>query len=320
MQKNKYGYSLYVPFFLIEGREISELPQTFNEDSYEFLLECSDKLYSLTVSDFVSEEEARKYFGKIKLALLGIPYIYKIGVNFPKSISSVDIYDSPIRLQDGGYLDGDYNGRDAVIINNQQKLSKVIGLPARVKVGTNAKYIISSFREIIRNKNINSILSDNKLLLALDLYSSYFFENTSYSRFIILITIIEALSPSLGDEKISPFAQNELNIITRSLGEKIALYKETEIEYGELKSLQENISKLEKKGTTKLIKNYIKETVKNNPSIGKHKDITKQILNAYDARCKLLHKGKIDTQELDRHLSFLNTFIPNLLNILIQEY
>ncbi|MGZ8160935.1 MAG: hypothetical protein ACXWT1_16225 [Methylobacter sp.] len=267
----------------------------------------------MKIGNFTSEAEAQEYFKKMHLTLLVIPCRHEIGVNSPKDLSSINIYDHPINNRDA-----EYNGREAAIVSNQLKLSKFTGFVPSGKFGINSENIISTIKELISIKITNRLLADSKLLLALELYSNYYFEESKYSKFIILINILEALSPSLGDEKISVFSQNELLLITKELKEKMPLYEKDGTEYNELQSLCDRISKLEDKGTTGLILKYIKNIVKDNPGLGNPNKISSKIDEAYNARSALLHDGKMDPLELDKYLSFLCPFITKLLNVLVR--
>jgi hypothetical protein len=262
--------------------------------------------YRLKFGPFRSESDAENYYPKIQSYLSWISLNCEIGIKFPKKVHK---HRSDI-------LASSDSDEYAYVINDGACKTTIHGFSLTVVVTPSAQNIISSFEESMNFNYPEKIQENNKLSLALELYSNYFFEGSGYAKFITLVNILEALAPSLGDEKISTFSINKLNDLVIYAENQRDGYCNKSNEYSELDSLIKRIKGLENKATTTMLLNYIKRTVESNSDLGKPNEIKNAVDDAYHLRSRLLHGDKIDQLELGKHLGFLNSFVPKLLKTL----
>lgn len=266
--------------------------------------------YTLKFGSFNSESDAADFYPKIQSYLYWISLNCRIGIKFPNSVL----------INSSNLLASSDSDSNAYIINDDIDLRFAYGFSPTSIVTPSAKNISSSLEECMAFNYPEKIQEDNKLRLALELYSNYFFESSGYARFITLVNILEALAPSLGDEKISEFSQNQLNEIVDFANNKRDGHDEKCDKYLEINSLIKRIEELKNKGTTSMLLNYIKQNVKKNPSLGEPNKVKEKVDEAYNLRSRLLHGDNIDQLQLGTYLSFLNSFVPELLKaIYIQK-
>lgn len=265
--------------------------------------------YLFTLGPFELVSEAEDYYPKLKSLLFWLSLKCKIGIKFPNNV-----YFNKL-----SYLRQNSES-DAFIVEGKEAPERFKANAPSSTVTPSSRNIISTLSQCFSFNKSEKVLENKKLKLALELYSNYFFERSKYAKFISLVNILEALSPSLGDEKISNFSKSKLLEIIEYANNIKDIYDKKSQEYNELESLINRINDLENKGTTGMVLRYIKEMVKNNPSLGEPKKISLKINEAYDLRSKLLHGDEIDSELLGQKLSFLSSFIPMLLEAIYIKY
>lgn len=326
MDSTVQNYSLIVPFSTNSNKNISlnNSPLEFMTNSYELSIKGNGVTsYSLKVGLFESEKEAASFFQKIKIALHWVTLKHKIGIVIPNNISNVKLYENPIEVKEDSlfyalgyrYLDGDYDGNNAVIICNQKNIVCITGHTPSITVGIGAENLATTLTESLAYNGSENIQKDRKLRLALELYSNYFFEHSQYARFITLVNVLEALAPSENENKISSISQNGVDEAKKCVVEICNNYNEKSQEYKDLKDLIERIDFLKNQKVISSLKNYVANTLGSKSMFGKRKDIRSNVYNAYKLRSNLLHGEEIDQNNLIQQLSFLDLLIPELLKI-----
>lgn len=330
MNSTMQNYSLVVPFTTDSDESISltSSPLEFTMNFYKFSIKRNGmNSYSLKAGAFKSEIEAENFFPKIESALRWISLQHKIGIDFPTKISRVNLYPKSIEVKENSSLyepvyrniDGNYDGNNAVIICNQKNIVCFTGYAPTITGGISTENLASSLEKSLAFNGSENIPKDCKLRLALELYSNYFFERSKYAKFITLVNVLEALAPSLGDEKISEFSINQLNEIVEHVKNKRDEHDNKCDKYAELNNLVKRIKALEDKGTTGMLLKYIIKIVEDNRELGIPNEIKNKVDVAYDLRSKILHGKEIDQNNLSQQLSFLDSLIPELLKILYQH-
>ncbi|WP_019264756.1 HEPN domain-containing protein [Methanobrevibacter smithii] len=163
--------------------------------------------------------------------------------------------------------------------------------------------------------NIDCIINDKKLILALEIYSKlsqYHFK----AQFLDLITILEILKPKY---QISNNSMKHLDMIKKHI-KKLrddASEKNSE-EYDELNRYLSSMNFWDEKSINKSLKIYVNE---NKVNFGDYENIETKLKDVYDIRSKLIHNGKIsDEKEFYEKYQFLKDFVKELLLDRINGY
>jgi len=320
-------YVLYIPLSVSPGREISnvDLNHKFEVGEYEIGFEKSKNFYGLTIGPFASEKQAFKYYPKFKSALLWVSLKCLIGLSSPKQISSVTLMDAAIPVPDEGLIknitefagwettDGYYDADKCVIRPEHKRLIRWETGRLTVIAGLGSDNFIECVKQAMSFPNPENILTDSKLQLAIELYSSFFFEQSTEAKFIKLVTVLEALSP---DFSITDSCKKVLDDVKKNIKIHRNEFDLDSDEWKELNHLLSRVGQLKRTAIGSSMRKYISNILDNNPDLGDKEEVLSKLKDLYNHRSKLLHKGETDKQAIQEGLQFLIGFVPKLLELL----
>lgn len=324
-------FVLYVPFTVSLGCEISSIDREIehNVDTYKIRLEKLINFYAITVGEFDSIDEAHQFFPKLCSSLLWVSLKIKAGISYPKSITKIDFTDNQIQIAENSNfrmttdqvgwneLDGFYDANKAVVIPDKRKFIKIeLGIP-KVVVGVNAENFVKIVSEALSFEAAENVVNNEKLQLAINLYSASCYELSDNAKFITLVTVLEALKPE--GEEIPNIAQEVLKLAKSVVKEKLNSYEKNSVERKELEHLSSRFGNLKKQSIGKTIRNYISKIIEEYPDLGNKKDIIDNVEDIYDNRSILLHYGKANDEKIKIQLHFLVNFVPKLLEYLYRK-
>ncbi len=323
-------FALYVPFTVSLGCEISLIDKGIehNIDGYKVKLEKLTNFYAITVGEFDSIYKAHQFFPKLCSSFLWASLKIKAGISYPKLITEINIEDTPTKIsKDSNFrmvvdpvgwneLDGHYDANKAVVIPDGKKLIKTeLGDP-KVVIGFNAENFVKFISEAISFESPENIVEDEKLQLAISLYSASHYEVSDNAKFITIVNVLEALK---NEEEINDTPKQVLESAKLLIKEKRDSYRKDSEEWNEVENLISRVGNLKKKSIKRSIKEFISDTIIENPELGDKEEISKEISDIYDLRSDLLHDGIADCQKIKNELHFLNGFIPKLLEYLYRR-
>lgn len=173
-----------------------------------------------------------------------------------------------------------------------------------IKMSDEIKFYYSKIDLLDLNEN-------KKLKTALNLYSDSYFKDFE-SRFLIYMTILELLKPSIKRKGVGKKCAEQIKNV-------VAKFRECdEVKYDEeLKNEMNEIDGSLNHIADRSIKYSLKQLAKENNIKIKGYEIT-EMINSYKVRNEYVHRGKI-RKEFDECLNFLTKFIPKILKVKIDE-
>lgn len=325
------SYSIYFPIEFSPGRQFSIDGKEFlgELDGLNVQIEQHHHLYSLRISSFESEEEARVYLDKLLASLRWVTLKHNVGIKFPAEIKDIHYYKETIvvseksnlfeMVQNVGWstLDGDYNADSLTIIPEHKKLSRwENGRPAII-LGLSPSIFIEGLNEGISFPRIENIINNKKLCTAIELYSSYSFEVTNIGRFVKLVTVIESLLPEL---TISEENQSILDKAKKLMKNERKDLKDNGECTESIDRLINRVRELTKESIGRNIEVYVEELIVEFPDLGKSEDIIPRLKTSYNVRSRLLHDGEANEEVLSENIAFLNDLVPKILkNLFIKN-
>jgi hypothetical protein len=317
-------YSLYVPFTVAPGREISSIDKLdpFIINDYSLHLETFDYYYVIVISYFKDKESAIRFFSKLQSSLFWFSLKYKIGIDYSSIVKGVELYDKEIVIDDDNPLkpvlekvdwdsvEGQYDGNETVVLPANKKLMRFGAGKVRVTAGVGANIFMDCIKEVFDFPNPEKLVDNKKLKLAIDLYSTSQFEESDNATFITLVSALEALIP---DSEVSTFTKEVINLINSELNKKRVEYDKESDERRDIEHLQSRLGELKKQTIGTSMRGYIKSIVDINVDLTDPETISRKLKEIYNTRSTLLHEGTADEDEIKVGLDFLREFLPKLL-------
>ncbi len=325
------SYSIYLPLKFSPGRRFSLEEKHFDGklDGLDVLIEEHHHLYSIKISSFKSEEDARIHLDKILASLRWISLKYNIGVKFPQELKEVKFYKNPILVSEksslyelakkAGWdtLDGDYNADTLTILPEHKRLSRWENGKATIMLDLNPELFIEGLNECVSFPSIENIINNKKLCIAIELYSAYSFEVTTTGKFVKLVTVLESLLP----ETIIP--EEDLSLLNQAknfMKSERKLIKERGKSTESVDLLINRVRELSKQSIGYSIEMYVSSLFREFPELGNPSDIIPRLKVAYNVRSRLLHDGKADETELNKNISFMSDLMPKILTKLFLKH
>jgi len=317
-------YSLHIPFTFSSGTKLNLEGTKFECEmgQFQFTIEQHHHLYSLKIFPFNSVEEAQIFKEKLIPSIHWVALTRKTGIEIPHQLEDVLLYEQAIAVSkksnmyeivhDNGWetIDGDYDVNSLVVIPEHKNLSCSEMGKASLTIGFGPDKFIEELNNALSFEDISEVAKNNKLCLAIQIYSSFSFEITDASKFIKLVTVLESLLP---EERIS---DNE-NRILRMAKDTIKTERDAVRARGEsveeVNYLISRLGDLSKQPIGKCLAIYLKGISELIPSLEIDDELIRRIKRAYNIRSRLLHDGEFDEEELKQYLVLLSNFIPDLL-------
>jgi hypothetical protein len=317
-------FVLYVPFELAPGCKISRIDPSVSHNlcGYDLRFEELTHFCALTVGPFNTEDAAREFFSKLRSGLLWASLKNKAGIGYRKSIGDVKLYEEPITVTETGNLafllkspgwmalDGDYKADQTVIRPEAKKLTRLEMGRGSVELGTPAPAFAECIAEALSFGSPESVLFDEKLSLAIELYSTSFFELSNNAKFIRLVTVLEALTPGSDVPKVCKVALTGAKNAVKEARKKHCVGSE---ERANLDHLLSRLGSLREQAIGTSMRLYVSEVVRQNPDLGDAEEVSDKLRAAYEHRSRLLHDGHANEDAVREALTFLRDFLPKFL-------
>lgn len=173
------------------------------------------------------------------------------------------------------------------------------------KMSNKIEYYYSKIDSLNFEKN-------KKLKTALNLYSDSYFKDFE-SRFLIYMTILELLKPSIKREGIGKKCGEEIKNIVTEFKECDEVKSDKELE-NEINEIEGSLTYILDRSIRYCLKQLAEE---NNIKIDGY-ELTEMINKSYSVRNKYVHNGEIKN-EFEECLDFLTRLVPKLLQIEIDK-
>lgn len=317
-------YLILFPFQISPGSDISDIDplKSYKLGKYEIKFEQKYNNYFMNIGPFESEQEAQDFFPKLYLALPFVSLKYTIGFKYKKIMKNVDFDQYPMELEKSNFtpnqkgpiiIEGSFYDSDPTLIPTRMNLTRFGSIPAKVTIGMGIDSFTERMSQAIEFSNIENLLTQNRLHLAIDLYCSSFYESSSNAKFISLVTVLEAL---VQEYPISSFAESSLKDARNTLKKIRNEYEKKSKEWEDIEHLISRIGNLKKQSIGKSIQIYLSEVLDKHGELGDSKEVSKKIRDIYNTRSELLHDGISDKNQIQEGRLYLESFLPKLLETL----
>jgi hypothetical protein len=207
-------------------------------------------------------------------------------------------------------IEGRYDADKAVVRPEAKKLVRWEMGRATVIAGIGADNFTQSIKEALLFSSPENVVKQEKLQLAIDLYSAFFFELSDNAQFITLVTVLEALTPEFD---VPDVARKTLESAKALVKEARGGYSSNSNEWNDLEHLLGRVGKLKQQAIGTRIRKYISGVVQEYEELGDPQEVSNKLKDLYKNRSLLLHKGKADEHSIKDGLQFLRSFVPKLL-------
>lgn len=322
------SYSVRLPFSLSPGQTLMLTDGSrFELLGHPCSVDQEERQYSLTISDFDSEEAASTFLPKACAGLIWFGLKSSIGFKFNVVATPVQLFPQPMPVientpitqiaRDKGWteVDGNYDANKTTIRPDHKRLTLFTGGSIATEIRTPISMLSKAMFESMADGRSELVLENPKLRLACEVYLSSHFESTSAARFLSCITTLEALVTD------APASKPVQTMVERFKYEAIAaqkVEKDAAIRR-EFESLVSRIAYLRYRSIKSRIQNLVEEKLRTEPDIMDPTKMAKEVGRLYDLRSTLLHSGVADVAGIDEGNSRLNDVVPRVLRMLFKE-
>lgn len=313
------GYYLRIPFRMDHGKLISGLDELepFSVAGYNVRikkLKDFGDYHAIIVSSFDTKQAACDFFIKLRAALFWVSLKSKMGIEYSKSVEDAELPE-PHKFKVKNkeiIIETNYSRfKPAIMPFGKKGYSSGTGSIGKGTLRNRGDIIAKYMEEGFKFPFSENVIHDEKLNLAIELYSYSFFDISINSRFITLVSVLEALTPS--DEIISETSINALELAKKHIKGKRDKYARESEEYNDLNLLVSKIGKLKYQTIGTSMRNYIEGLAKTYKELGDPEIISDKLKVIYNNRSELLHNGVSDEESVKEGLQFLINFVPKLL-------
>jgi hypothetical protein len=237
-------FTLQIPLKLIDGKDInlpSEIDSNLLLDNKFFIYQKKlNKYIHLYIENIASKDEGDKVFRKIRTALILNGIDLSVGFEFDEEFNVPEKNEDPIlaakniakswgQEYKGGSVDYLIDEDEPNLFLTNSTYRVLTGFAPKVLIGINGSNFL---KNTITNSlyDNQSMFADEKLMRALRLFNSHFYESTYDAKFIRLIVALETLLIPEGHKgtKKTTICDEAINIL-RHFGE----LEENQLEYYE---------------------------------------------------------------------------------------
>lgn len=323
-------YVASLPFVVAPGATLSpfDTPISSSIGALSLRVEKLHHFYILSFGPFPTAKEATTAVTKLGIALLWLSLAHGVGIQYSKELGEVRIFEAPKPVPESEPMahigkvtgwtatDGYYDADRAIVRPEHKRLVRWENGQATITLGVSVDNFFASLQRAISFPNLEKIVSNDKLKLAIELYAVYRFELSNNAQLISLVTALEALLP---DMEIGVHANNALIQAKEIVQVARESHQKNSSEWSEINRLLSRIGKLGTESIGTALRQFAKSATFRHPQLGCPDEISRQLRDAYSVRSMLLHEGRCDDATLNKQLSFLRDFVPRLLTALFEE-
>jgi hypothetical protein len=301
-------YTLRFPFKLPPSQKISSTEHCEQRADLTYSLKKNDEQYVLTVTGFSSQESAEKYISVIRSGLAWV--LLNKGLSFQADTElqniayTKDPYEAAKNLSKnfgitikGGMerVDGliDSN-RPAVYASDKTIRTSTVGTPHSIVVITIASDMFPLLLEGASFPHASNLVTDRKLLLALELYGAYFTEYSINAKFLTLVMALEVLASGRRRRRVV------LDLLDKWIGEVKRLLEQPNLNQEDqesLEALKGELQARQEESIRRKIRALVHDTLAKNDDADAY-NTARQAVQIYDQRSTLVHNGTLPVSEL----------------------
>jgi len=315
-------YTLLFPFNIPANMQISRDEFSEEQGSLKFsLIRTSDECkYKLKIEGFAKLSDAENYICKIDAGFKwltlnkGLPSEYVL--ESQKIMYVEDGKEEAKKINEDWntnyeYVDAIIEANKPAIYESGKQIIVQSIEPLAVLLQVAKKDFFTYLLEGISFQHSDTIILDNKLRVAIDLYGAYFTESSDNARFLSLMMAFEALAK--GNER-PEFVQILIRQWKKQLKNCENKYVEDIEKLHEIESIKGTLAYMKKDSLNKQMYNLVLCTLEEN---GDRDAIKKadMIKDMYNDRSKLVHTGFLDSKILKQDIRNTKSLIERILRI-----
>jgi hypothetical protein len=280
------------------------------------------------VYNFPSEAAVLQLLPKLGSGLVWAGLHNRIGFLFKLRPTPIDYQGIPIVVSEKSDLyplvsekgwkqiDGDYYGDQTVIRPEHKKLIVLTMGKPTIILQIKDQDIMVRLAEALNFPHAERICEDAKLQLGFEIYSSSFFESSRKARFLTLVMVLEALTP---DTNVSESVRDAVKALMAQVKEIRDSHNENDTNYYDYDSLLRRLDLLKKRSKRQSIRYLVTETLRFDPDIPDPDAVGREILEIYDLRSSLVHKGSTDDEAVKNAIKRLTDIVPRVLLVMFSQ-
>jgi hypothetical protein len=197
-------FTLRFPFRLPPGQEIEVDDRSFDIGGRAHRFEKRGNWYVATVEGFQAEDEARAYVPHVWAALTWVQLHVKVAPQASLELRKVTYTEDPVAaatnlsrsfgLKIDPPVHGIADGSSPVVYPSDKIIKVLTAGDATITATTPIDHVVGYFRDFTEFTHRSRELTDEKLRVALELYTSHFSEVSVNSKFLTLVMCLEALA------------------------------------------------------------------------------------------------------------------------------
>lgn len=313
------GFELRFPYRPLHWVKGLETDYEFSFDHYHCLVRAEEPFLVVKIRPFSTEQDAQAFMPRLWSALAWMAVELRTGFIAEMTADSVTYAEDPekaaenlsrsFNLPNIGPVHGLVDGNRPSAIPIDKAIRTIKFGEFRGTVTWSADKYITGFTRALNQVKDGRLYDDEKLRLVIGLLSDHQREIFLRSKFLTCMIALEALAKPLKKHEVAQQILDELNEKAIAL---ISGYDKDSEEYHALESLQRELLHRRVASLRSSIRQLVLEGLKDFPE-DELKARCKEVINAYDLRGELVHKGIISEDDLSQaHNSAYNTLIDLL--------
>lgn len=280
----------------------------------------------LRICGFESSEQADEYFPRLQGALSRLVVRKKLSVKFARGMQRVKLHESPVDVRGNpnfglmfeekgwSHLDGYVNHSPAVVIPEHLRIMEFGTGAAQLTVGMPVPLLLQNLAEDLALPKPEGIASDERLSLAIDLYSASLWEESQSAQVVSLATCLEAL---LTRNRVTETAMIKIGRLMEVFDAERNVSSENDEHRNEFDRLRARLDGLREESVSENLRNLAARYA---DVIGETAvDARRNIVSAYATRSQLVHNGRSSPAKIEEALSWLGKAVPAILEAMTIE-
>lgn len=310
-------YALNIVFYMKTYAQL----QTKDDGSFKFevnnlnfkltKLEHISDAYSLIIKPIKNLKQAEEILKTVKFALILFVLDYEwSAIEIDENIKMAHTLEKPRYIDEDLFVSGDYDIDQTTLIPLIPHIVQTTSTSFDMINKLNEERLVEKI-DFALKKDFDKIISNEKLLLALEMYSklSQFSPKTQYLE---LVTILEILKPGY---EVSQKSKENINLIKNKMKTIRNQFEKDSDEYLEFDRYFSDARFWENKSINKSLQLFANE---HQDAFGEYADINLKIKKAYSIRSNIVHNGVI-SEDFNEYHDFLKDFVGKLLKIIVNE-
>jgi hypothetical protein len=283
-------------------------------------------LYVLEIYGLPSEEAAYEALPSLQVGLVWTALRHRLALPFPGQTAPVTYEELPISQEteltkqflDKGWekLDGYFPHDQTVIKPEHKKLYVEAVGGGRLVLNTPDQDLADKISEAMAWPRPDKVLHDDKLRLAINLYSSSFFEANDNARFLTLMTVLEALNPNRSAPEFIQSIVDKFKTQTKELRDGLER-DDPDSGYEDYSTLLQRLGDLKRESIGKGIRSLIREALEFDPEVDDLQAVAKEMAKIYGWRSDLVHNGWTEEGNVRIGIDRLMEIVPRVLMVLL---